>query len=152
MASTCNAVRAVLPGGGCLIFVTVGTQLPFERLIRAVDAWAQANRAEDIVVQLGKTRYQPAFCRYQSFVEPQEWEAYFQQADRVVSHAGMGTILKAMDYAKPLMIMPRRAALGEHRNDHQLATAARFRHTAGIQVIESEAELAAGLAEPWAAG
>src|SRR6185312_9191493 len=31
-----------LPGGRAVIFVTVGTQLPFDRLIMAVDEWAGA--------------------------------------------------------------------------------------------------------------
>jgi UDP-N-acetylglucosamine transferase subunit ALG13 len=131
-----------------LIFVTVGTQLPFERLIQAVDAWAESSLAEDVFVQLGETRYRPRHCRYAKFVEPQEWEACFQQASRIISHAGMGTILKALDYAKPLIVMPRIAALGEHRNDHQLATAARFRHAAGIRVVENESELSTSLGEP----
>ena len=41
----------------------------------------------------------------------------------IVSHAGMGTIISAMQQAKPIIIFPRIAALGEHRNEHQMATA-----------------------------
>ena len=46
-------------------------------------------------------------------------------AAAIVAHAGMGTILTALETGKRLLVMPRRAALGEHRNDHQLATVSR---------------------------
>ena len=34
----------------------------------------------------------------------------------------MGTILTGLDLGKPVVVVPRLAACGEHRNDHQLAT------------------------------
>jgi len=46
---------------------------------------------------------------------------------------------------RPLLIVPRRAALGEHRNDHQLATARRFAELGSVGVAFDEAELRAGL-------
>jgi UDP-N-acetylglucosamine transferase subunit ALG13 len=58
-----------------------------------------------------------------------------------VAHAGMGSILTALEIGKPLVIMPRRAALGEHRNDHQLATAQRFAGRDGVAVAIDETEL-----------
>jgi UDP-N-acetylglucosamine transferase subunit ALG13 len=53
----------------------------------------------------------------------------------------MGTILSAMRYCKPLLVMPRRAALGEQRNDHQLATARHLRGLGKIAVASDEIEL-----------
>lgn len=35
----------------------------------------------------------------------------------------MGSIISAMSLQKPIIIFPRKASLGEHRNDHQIATA-----------------------------
>jgi hypothetical protein len=35
----------------------------------------------------------------------------------------MGSIITALELGKPIVVMPRRAELGEHRNDHQMATA-----------------------------
>lgn len=131
-----------------MIFVTVGTQLPFDRLVAAVDDWAAEHPDADVFVQLGNSALQPRFCRYSRFTDPAEWEALFQQAERVVSHAGMGTIIKALDQGKPLIVMPRLAARGEHRNDHQVATAARFRHYPGVRVVEDAAGLARCLDEP----
>ena len=44
------------------------------------------------------------------------------------------------------MVMPRRASLGEHRNEHQLATASRLEHLQGLDVVQEPAELAQALA------
>ncbi len=60
-----------------------------------------------------------------------------QAATAIVAHAGMGTILTALEMGKPLLVMPRRAALGEHRNDHQLATASRFAELGRVKVAFS---------------
>ena len=35
----------------------------------------------------------------------------------IVAHAGMGTIISAMQHQKPIIIFPRIAALGEHRTN-----------------------------------
>jgi UDP-N-acetylglucosamine transferase subunit ALG13 len=64
-----------------------------------------------------------------------------ESANFVVAHAGMGSIITALTLAKPLVIMPRRADLGEHRNDHQTATVARFLDRAGIFVAADETAL-----------
>jgi UDP-N-acetylglucosamine transferase subunit ALG13 len=52
-----------------------------------------------------------------------------------------------MQVRKPLLVMPRRADLGEHRNDHQFATARRFRELNQIMVAMDEGELLAQLGQ-----
>jgi UDP-N-acetylglucosamine transferase subunit ALG13 len=131
-----------------LIFVTVGTQLPFERLVQAMDAWAGNHPGEEIVMQTGETTYQPRHCIFKPYTRPDEWEDCFSRAALVVSHAGMGTILKSLDRGKPLILMPRLAALGEHRNDHQVATAARFDGFSNIYIVNEASELVTALDNP----
>ena len=63
------------------------------------------------------------------------------QADVIVAHAGMGTILTALELGKPLILMPRRADLGEHRNDHQRDTAAEMSRLSNVTVVEDGAAL-----------
>lgn len=133
-----------LHGQGAVIFVTVGTQLGFDRLIATVDAWA-AQRPVPMFVQFGPGAYVPRHCDAVRTCSATEWERRFAEADRVVSHVGVGTLLKALDHGKPLIAMPRLAALNEHRNDHQLATAARFRDLPGITIVESDQELVKAL-------
>jgi len=38
-----------------VIFVTVGAQMPFDRLVGAVDTWAGTNNRRDIFAQTGET-------------------------------------------------------------------------------------------------
>lgn len=131
-----------------MIFVTVGTQLPFERLVQAMDAWAGNHPGEEIFMQTGETAYQPRHCAFKPYTRPDEWEDCFARAALVVSHAGMGTILKSLDQGKPLILMPRLAALGEHRNDHQVATAARFDGFPNIHIVKDALELVTALDNP----
>lgn len=128
-----------------MIFVTVGTQLPFDRLLTAVDQWACANRGHQVIAQTGKTDLVLPWIEPQPFVNAAEFKQYLKQADVLVAHAGMGSILTAMELGKPVIIMPRRADLGEHRNDHQLATAERMAHLANLQIVNSAGELEAAL-------
>jgi UDP-N-acetylglucosamine transferase subunit ALG13 len=50
----------------------------------------------------------------------------------------MGTILSALQYQKPIIVMPRRASLGEARNEHQLATVRRLSDTHRIAAAADE--------------
>ena len=124
-----------------MIFVTVGTQLPFDRLIRAVDGWAAAGAGPEVFAQIGPTSLRPGNIEARPFISPSECRELIHDADVVVSHAGMGTILSALELGTRVLVMPRRAALGEHRNDHQLATARWFAKESSVSVAFDEAEL-----------
>lgn len=124
-----------------MIFVTVGTELPFDRLVRAVDTWAREHDRKDVFAQIGRTNWRPSFIASAEFLEPPEFNQRFASATTIIAHAGMGTILSALRYEKPILVMPRRAALGEQRNDHQLATARHLLELGKIHVALDEAEL-----------
>lgn len=124
-----------------MIFVTVGTQLPFERLIKAVDKWAALHPEQEVVAQIGDTKYQPKHMKVVERVDPSTYAQYFNSADVIISHVGMGTIISGLEGSKQLVLMPRLAKLGEHRNDHQLGTASRFSHFSNISIVDSESEL-----------
>jgi UDP-N-acetylglucosamine transferase subunit ALG13 len=124
-----------------VIFVTVGTQLGFDRMIEAFDEWAAANPAAGAFAQVGPGDYRPRHVEYSAFVSPAECRERMVAADVIVAHAGMGTILSALELGKPVIVMPRHAALGEHRNDHQIATADRFGELDGVTVAADAEEL-----------
>ena len=127
-----------------MIFVTVGTQLAFDRMVRVVDEWAgRTTPHPEVFAQIGPTSLAPKHIEHKAFVEPGEFAERARAASAIVAHAGMGSIITALTYGKPIVIMPRRAALGEQRNDHQLATAARFAGRAGVMVARDETELPA---------
>jgi UDP-N-acetylglucosamine transferase subunit ALG13 len=108
-----------------MIFVTVGEQLPFDRLIRTVDEWVGTSKKE-VFAQIGRSTYTPIHISYKAFLTPEEFKEKLLTADVIVAHAGMGTIITALEMGKPILIMPRQAAFGEVRNNHQLSTARRF--------------------------
>lgn len=123
-----------------MIFVTIGTQFPFDRLIEMLDRIAP-ELDEEIYAQVLKGKYKPKHIKTLDFIEPDEFEEVFVQARLVVAHAGMGTILSSLRRSKPLIIFPRIAALGEHRNEHQRATALMIKEKNYAYVATNEKEL-----------
>ncbi|MCP9481134.1 glycosyltransferase family 28 protein [Shimia sp. CNT1-13L.2] len=124
-----------------MIFVTVGTQLPFDRLLGAVDVWAEVHPGRRIVAQSGESGFVSDRLDIVARLERKDFRQLAQEAAVIVSHAGMGTILTALELCKPVIILPRRADLGEHRNDHQHATAERLGGLANVRVIWDESDL-----------
>lgn len=132
-----------------MIFLTVGTQLPFDRLVRAVDDWAgergQGAAVFGQIAEPGPDGHVPRSFDWVPHLDPREFDNRFAAAALVIAHAGMGSLIGALAAAKPILILPRRAALGEHRNDHQLATARRFGSRPGITACADEAEVGPAL-------
>jgi UDP-N-acetylglucosamine transferase subunit ALG13 len=128
-----------------MIFATVGTELPFDRMMRVVDEWVGHTGRTDVFAQIGATDWRPTHMNFATFLDPAEFADRFASATTIVSHAGMGTILSALRHQKPIVVMPRRASLGEQRNDHQLATAKWLSEAGKITVAFDEAALRAEL-------
>jgi UDP-N-acetylglucosamine transferase subunit ALG13 len=125
-----------------VILVTVGTQLPFDRLIRIVDA-AAPTLAEPVIGQTGAGRYRPVHMEAHATMDPAAFEVLLQQARVIVAHAGIGTVLMAQKHRRPIILFPRDAALGEHRNDHQAATVSALEDRPGIYVARDGQQLLA---------
>ena len=128
-----------------MIFVTVGTDLPFDRMVKVIDQWARENDRRDVFAQIGEGAWEPEFIRYSHFLQPPEFSKHFNEASLIISHAGMGTILSALMYGKPILVVPKRASLGEHRSEHQVATAKRMQELGNVNVAFDEVELRAWL-------
>jgi UDP-N-acetylglucosamine transferase subunit ALG13 len=125
-----------------VIFVAVGTQGSFDRMIRPIDEWAVRNDRDDVFAQIGRDAWRPTRIQWVEHLDAKEFRSRVERADVVISHAGMGTILTALELRKPVLIMPRRAALLEQRNDHQLATAKKLEEMGLATVAHDERELA----------
>jgi UDP-N-acetylglucosamine transferase subunit ALG13 len=124
-----------------VIFATVGGQVPFDRLIRAIDAWSAHNENVSIYAQIGDGAYVPTHIDHCKSMSPAEFQDRVRKASLVVAHAGMGTILTSLQLGVPILVMPRNASLGEHRNDHQLATARILEKHGLLSVVMNEDEL-----------
>ena len=148
MAACGRGRRRNLCRVGSVIFVTVGTQLAFDRLLDAMDALAEG-LDEPVIAQTIATgagrRWPHMEVRRQ--LDPAAFETLFAEARLVVGHAGIGTVLTAKRLRRPLIIVPRRHGLGEHRNDHQLATARHLAGRKGLYVAWDIAEIVGFLGE-----
>lgn len=124
-----------------MIFVTIGTQLPFDRMIKELDEIA-ADSAERFVAQVahGGT-YTPRHMETVDFLSAEKFQHYFDMARVIVAHAGMGTIINALSTKKPIIVVPRQAELGEHRNNHQVDSAKAMKEIGMVYVPDNFEEL-----------
>ena len=129
-----------------MIFVTVGSMFPFDRLVRAIDELAGAGRLqEDVLAQIGDGQFVPRHVRYHRFMNRPDYERAIAESSSMIAHAGMGTIEMALAASKPLLVVPRNGRLGEHVNDHQFATAEKFEHLGHVLAAYDIDSIPAGL-------
>jgi len=130
-----------------VIFLTIGSHEPFDRLVRAMDDWAGVGAQGDRVFGqiTARANHIPRHFDHVATLTPAEYGARCAQADLIVSHAGMGTILTALQTGTPALLLPRKGSLGETRNDHQIATAKKFEGRPGLSVVMDETDLPAAL-------
>jgi UDP-N-acetylglucosamine transferase subunit ALG13 len=103
--------------------------------------WAKINPNTNVVAQTYDNYHYNYFRDTYFTLKPEAYECILAKSDVLIGHAGTGTIISALEYSKPLIIMPRKADLHEHRNEHQKWTAEKFKNTKGIYVAEDETEL-----------
>lgn len=122
--------------GECsLIFVTVGSHYQgFDRLIKKMDEIA-GKIDEKVVMQIGYTKYKPVNSQYFDFAEYSKIQKLNRDARIVVSHAGVGSILTALEQKKHLIIIPRLKKHGESIDDHQLEIAKELSVNSNVDVI-----------------
>ncbi len=110
-----------------MIFLTVGTQFPFDRLVKSLDkAFDEGLVDEEIFAQIGQSSYRPRNFDSVATLEKDLFDKHLKEASSIISHAGMGTLTMAFENKKPLLVMPRLAKYGEVVNDHQKAIAKKF--------------------------
>ncbi len=131
-----------------MIYVTVGTMfLDFPRLIAAMDAIAEAT-GEPVVIQRGMGAAEAPHCEVFDFKSHEDIMELNRQARVIVSHAGIGCIRDAMNARRPLIVVPRLLAHGEHMSDHQLDIARAVERRGWGRVILDLTDLADACASP----
>ena len=123
------------------IYVSVGSMMPFERLVRSMDGFAAQRPDLDVLIQIGRGKTEPAHARFVRLMPPADYRAMVAGCRLFVAHAGMGSIIAAIEAGKPLLMLPRRQSLGEHNTEHQLATAHNIGNRPGLHVAADEADL-----------
>ena len=126
-----------------MIFLTVGTQIPFDRLVRTVDrAVDEGIIKEQVYAQIGNSSYKPRYFKSTQFLNKQEFDDSLHRCSSIISHAGMGSIILALDNNKPMLVMARLKKFGEAVNDHQVALAHRFEKNGCLLVADHADEFA----------
>lgn len=123
-----------------MIFVSTGTQFPFDRLMEMVDG-VVTELSEEVVAQALPGKYTPRHFRQLNLIPAKEYDEYVKKSRLIVAHAGMGIIITAMRLNKPILVLPRLARLGEHRNDHQVSTATHLEELGYLTIIKDEDDL-----------
>lgn len=105
-----------------MIFVTVGTQdKPFTRLLEAIDkAIDKKEITDEVIVQAGYTKYESKNMKVLEYIPFDEFGKYIDNADVIITHGGVGSILSSLKKMKKVVAVARLSKYGEHTNDHQL--------------------------------
>ena len=129
-----------------MIFLTVGTQFPFDRLVRAVDdIIGEGLISETVVGQIGEASCRPGNFEAVATMEKADFDKHVEQASAMIGHAGMGTISIALNNDKPLLAMPRLRKYGEVVNDHQVEIARRFAREGYLLAVYDAADIPDGI-------
>jgi len=105
------------------------------------------NINEEVVMQIGTVPYEPQNAKYFRYASYQENLSYFQKASLVIGHGGAGTILNALRFQIPIVVVPRRHHYGEHVDDHQMELAQQLGGNELIKVIYDIEELESAVRE-----
>lgn len=111
-----------------MILVTLGTQdKGFERLLKEIDKLIKKELITDkVIVQAGHTKYESKNMEIFDFKSQKELDKLRKEADLIISHAGVGSILDSLKYGKKVIGVARLKKYGEHTNDHQLQILEKF--------------------------
>lgn len=107
------------------LFVPLGTQkFPFGRLITALNELVDKGvyAPEEIVMQSTMYPVEPKF-KHVGLIPADEFKHYMQEAEVVITHSGVNSIISCMQLGKPLVVIPRLHEYGEHVDNHQVEIA-----------------------------
>jgi len=121
-----------------MIFVTIGTSEPFDRLVRALDSLPPA---EELVVQCGRTSVRPLRGECHEYLAFDRLVEYVREAHTVIMHAGAGSVLVALRNGVRPIVVPRLSSLGEAVDDHQVPFARRLEELGLAELVEDVSRL-----------
>ena len=124
-----------------MILVLLGTQNnSFHRLLEEIDKLVEKGIIkEEILVQAGHTKYESKNMKIFDLIPSEELEKYQEQADLIITHGGVGSIVGSIKKGKKVIAVPRLHKYHEHVNDHQkqiVETYEKKGYIIGIQNVE----------------
>lgn len=126
-----------------MIFVTVGTHgQPFTRLLDGLTLFDPA----ELVVQYGPGEPPPGVREAEAWMPFDRMLECFGEAEKVITHAGVGSILCATRLGHRPVVVPRRHDLGEHVDEHQAELTAALEQRGSVIAVREIETLGAALA------
>ena len=105
-----------------MVFVTLGTQdKEFPRLLDEVEKLIDRGIInEEVVAQVGSTNFSSNKIKIVDYLSRNDLLKYIKDADYIITHGGVGTIIDSLNLNKKVIAVPRLKKYKEHVNDHQL--------------------------------
>lgn len=130
-----------------MIFVTLGTQNnSFHRLLEEIQKNIDNGKIkEEVIVQNGYTKFESSKMKLIKEISQDEFNRLIDQANLVITHGGVGSIISAITKGKKVIAVPRLKKYNEHVNDHQIEIIDSFNEKGFIIGIHSVEELGEAL-------
>lgn len=130
-----------------LALITVGTVMPFDRLVNGVAAIRESEGfPARLIAQVGEGGAKPEGVEAAETIEFDEMMGLLDRAKILFCHGGTGSLITALRAGCRIVAMPRRAKLGEHYDDHQQEIVSAFAARGLIEVAEEASDLKDALA------
>ena len=132
-----------------MILVTLGTQNnSFHRLLEEVQKCIDKKIIdEEVVVQAGATKFESKDMKIFGLIPFEELTKYIEQANFIITHGGVGSIVTCLKRNKKVIVVPRYHKYGEHVNDHQLQIVETFDGQGFIKGIQRVEDLEKAIKE-----
>ena len=128
-----------------MILILLGTQQnSFNRLLQEIENLIENEIIkEEVLVQAGYTKYKSDKMRLFDMISSEELDKFIDKADIVITHGGVGSIIRALKKNKKVIAVPRLHQFCEHVNDHQMQIVDVFstkNYLIGVQNLENLGE------------
>ena len=126
-----------------MIVVLLGTQNnSFYRLLEEIEKNIKDGTIkEEVIVQAGYTKFQSDKMRIIDLISKEQLEQFQDEADLIITHGGVGSIISSIEKGKKVIAVPRMHEYGEHVNNHQLEIVEDFNNKGYIIGIEKVEDL-----------
>lgn len=124
-----------------MILVLLGTQHnDFSRLLQEIEGLIEIGAIKErVIVQSGYTKYKTDKMKIFDMISIEELDNLMDEADIIITHGGVGSIIRALKKNKKVIAVPRLHKFGEHVNDHQRQIVEVFsskNYLIGVQNVE----------------
>ena len=130
-----------------MILVLLGTQNnSFHRLLEEVQKNIENKKIkEEVIVQKGYTKFESQDMKMYTEIPIDELNKLIDQADLIITHGGVGSIISSIKKGKKVIAVPRLEKYKEHVNDHQKDIVETFNQSEYIIGIENVEQLGEAL-------